>query len=183
MAETADRFFIAIPLAPEVRLAVDHWRAGLDLPGRMVPMRKLHVTLRFVGPAGQVGRERILAALDMADLGGPFSFRIGGLGGFPKLRKATVAWAALERDGGKVSHLAGGVEEAVASAGFGYEERPFRSHLTLARIRPPRDLRGPAAGCPAGIDVPVTEVVFYRSRIEGRSTVYDPVERFPLRGN
>ena len=138
------------------------------------------MTLRFVGPAPQVGCERIVAALDTAERGGPFSFRITGLGGFPKLRKATVAWAALERDGGKVSQLAGVVDEAVASAGFGYEERPFRSHLTLARIRPPRDLRGPATGCEAGIAVPVTEVVFYRSRTKGRSTVYEPVERFPL---
>ena len=182
-AETADRFFVAIPLPPEVRLAVDDWRAGLDLPGRMVPMRNLHVTLRFVGPAGQVGQDRIVAGLDAADLVGPFSFRIGGLGAFPKLHKATVAWAALERDEGEVSRLAGVVEEAVAAAGFGYDERPFRSHLTLARIRPPRDLRGPAGGRPAGIEVPVTEVVFYRSRSEGRSTIYEPVERFPLPRN
>ncbi len=180
MPGSGDRYFVAIPLTAEARLAFDDWRAGLHLPGRLVPLQNLHVTLRFVGPAGQVERERIVAALDTAELGGCFSFRIGGLGGFPKLWKATVAWAALEGDGGKVSELAGVVDEAVASAGFGYEERPFRGHLTLARIRPPRDLRGPAARCPAGIDVPVTEVVFYRSRTRGRSVVYDPLERFPV---
>ena len=183
MSGTGDRYFVAIPLPPEVRPAVDHWRVGLNLPGRLVPMEKLHVTLRFIGAAGQVGRERIVAALDTVDLAGPFSFRIGDLGCFPKLRKATVAWAALEKDGGRLPQLAGVVDEAVASAGFGYEERPFRAHLTLARIRPPRDLRGLGPGCPGGLSVPVTEVVFYRSRTRGRSTVYDPLERFPLRGS
>ena len=148
-------------------MAVDDWRDGLDLPGRPVPLRNLHVTLRFVGPADVTGRERLIAGLDTAELGDPFSFRIGGLGGFPKLRRATVAWAAIEKDGGKVTELAGVVEEAVASAGFGYEDRPFRAHLTLARIRPPRNLRPSAARGMARIGVPVTEVVLYRSRTRG----------------
>lgn len=177
-----ERCFVAIPLPAEVKSAVTEWSAGLDLPGRAVPPRNLHVTLRFVGPVDGVGLERLLASLDTAGRGDPFSFRIGGLGGFPKLRKATVAWAAIEGDGGKVADLAGTVEEAVASAGFGYEERPFRAHLTLARIRPPSDLRPPAARGPARIKVRVTEVVLYRSRFRGRSTVYDPLERFPLAG-
>ncbi len=181
MSVTRDRFFVAIPLAPEVRLAVDGWRNGLALPGRLVPLEKFHVTLRFVGPAGRVGRERIVAALDVAALGGPFGFRVGGLGGFPRLRKATVAWAALEGDGGRISRLAEVVDDTVSSAGFGYEERPFSAHLTLARIRPPRDIRGSANSGPAGVPVRATEVVFYRSRTEGSSTEYRRLESFPLR--
>ena len=160
---------------------MDGWRSGLDLPGRAVPVRNLHVTLRFIGPAGRVGRDRIAASLDEADLGGPFPVRIGRLGAFPKLRKATVAWAALERDGGRVARLAGVVDEAVAAAGFGHEERPFRAHLTLARIRPPRDLRRAAAAPEAGVVAHITEVVFYRSRAGDGPVMYDPLERFPLR--
>lgn len=180
MPGTRDRYFVALPLAPEARLAVDDWRTGLALPGRLVPMEKFHVTLRFVGPAGRVGRERILGALDTAALGGPFGFRVGGLGGFPRLRKATVAWAALEGDGGRLSRLARVVDDAVSSAGFGHEERPFRAHLTLARIRPPRNIRNSVAGGPARVPVRATEVVFYRSRTEAASTVYHRLERFPL---
>ena len=181
MAGTRDRFFVALPLPPEVRLAVDEWRTGLALPGRPVPLQKLHVTLRFVGPAERVGRERIVAALDAAALGGPFTFRIGGLGGFPRMRKASVAWAALEGDGERIARLAEVVDDAVSSAGFGYEERPFRAHLTLARIRPPRDIRRSVTGGPARISAPVTEVVFYRSRTEGSSIAYHRLECFPLR--
>jgi len=181
MSGTRDRFFVALPLTPEVRLAVEEWRSRLDLPGRLVALQKFHVTLRFVGPAGRVGRERIVAALDMAALGGPFGFRVGGLGGFPRLRKATVAWAALEGDGRRISRLAEVVDDAVSSAGFGHEERPFRAHLTLARIRPPRDIRESASGGPARIPVRATEVVFYRSRTEGSSTEYHRLESFPLR--
>ena len=178
-AASSNRYFVALPLLPEIRMAVGDWRDTLDLPGRSVPPGKFHVTLRFVGPADRVGRERIMAALDAADLGPSFAYRIGALGFFPRPRKATVAWAGLEGDGGRLYVLASVVDEAVASAGFGHEERPFRGHLTLARIRPPRDLRTISA-TPAGIPSRATEVVFYRSRTEGRHTTYHPLERFPL---
>ena len=173
------RYFVALSLLPEVRLAVREWRDTLNLPGRPVPPEKFHVTLRFVGPADQVGQERIMAALDASDLGPPFRYRIGGLGAFPRPRKATVAWAGLEGDEGRLSVLASVVDEAVASAGFGHEERPFRAHLTLARIRPPSDLRAIVAA-PAGIPARATEVVFYRSSTEGPRTTYHPLERFSL---
>ena len=180
IAATSVRYFVALSLLPEIRLAVRDWRDTLNLPGRPVPPEKFHVTLRFVGPADRVGQERIMGALDAADLGPSFPYRIGGLGAFPRPRKATVAWAGLEGDGGRLSVLASVVDEAVASAGFGYEERPFRSHLTLARIRPPRDLRAIIAAPPAGMSARAAEVVFYRSRTEGPRTTYHPLERFSL---
>ncbi|MDE0709326.1 MAG: RNA 2',3'-cyclic phosphodiesterase [bacterium] len=179
-ASSLIRYFVALPLRPEIRFAVRDWRDDLDLPGRPVPPEKFHVTLRFVGSVDRVGQERIMGALDTADLGLSFPYRIGGLGAFPRPRKATVGWAGLEGDGGRLSVLASVVDEAVASAGFGLEERPFRAHLTLARIRPPRDLRAVIARPPAGIPARATEVVFYRSRTEGPRTAYHPLERFPL---
>ena len=174
--------FIALPLLAEVRMAVDRWRAGLDLPGRLVPPENLHVTLRFVGKADPTGRDRIAAELDQADLGGPFSFRVGGVGGFPTLGKAAVAWAVLENDGGRAARLAAAADRAVAAAGFGAEDRPFRGHLTLARIRPPRNLSPLAARPPARIAVRAAEAVLYLSRPGGGPAVYEALERFPLGG-
>ena len=180
MTAPSIRYFVALSLLPEVRFAVKDWRDALDLPGRAVPPEKFHVTLRFVGPADRVGQERIMEALDTADLGPSFPYRIGVLGAFPRPRKATVAWAGLEDDEGRLPVLASVVDEAVASAGFDHEERPFRPHLTLARIRPPRDIRAVVAAPPAGISTRATEVVFCRSRTDGPRTTYHPLERFPL---
>lgn len=174
--------FIALLLPAEARVAVDRWRAGLDLPGRLVPPENLHVTLRFAGKADPPGRDRIAAELDQADLGGPFSFRVGGVGGFPKLGKAAVAWAALENDGGAAARLASAADRAVAAAGFGGEERPFRGHLTLARIRPPRDLRRLSPRPPARIAVRADEAVLCLSRTGGGPAVYEVLERFALCG-
>ena len=177
---STERLFVAIPIPSEVRHAVDDWRAGLDLPGRLVPAENLHITLRFIGDAEQVEKERLTAALDEADLLQPFSIRIGGLGGFPKLSKATVAWAALEGPDDQLVSLASVVDEAVASAGFGYEDRPFYSHLTVARIRPQRDLRALDSARTVGAKLQVREVVLYRSRFVGRGVSYEALEKWEL---
>lgn len=174
------RLFVAIPIPPEVRQAVDGWREGLHLPGRLVPPAKLHVTLRFIGEVDAVGRDRVLAALDTSPFPGPFSFRIGAIGAFPKPSKATVAWAALDDRDGAMAGLASVVDEAVASAGLGHEDRPFRPHLTLSRIRPPRNLREVLATSALGAKVMVDEIVLYRSRFVEGSVTYDPLERFSL---
>ncbi len=177
----AERWFLALSPSPEARMALASWRASLRLPGRLTPPENFHVTLRFVGPLDTLGQERILAAIDGSDLGKPFSYRLGPLGAFPSPRRATVAWVGLAGDGGALGALASTVDEAAASAGFGYEERPFRGHLTLSRIRPPVDLRPLMAEVsrPA-IRLRAAEVVLYRSRLGRGGARYRQIERFGL---
>ena len=173
------RLFVAIPIPPEVRQAVDEWRATLDLPGRLVSADNLHITLRFIGDVDHVGKDRILAALDTTALPERFSIRIGAFGAFPNRRRATVGWASVADSNGQVQALAAAVDQGAESAGFGNEGRPFHAHLTLARIRPPGDVR--AVESTLGVRVGVTEIVLYRSHFVGRGGVrYEVVESFAL---
>ena len=177
---STERLFVAIPIPGEVRHAVDDWRAGLDLPGRLVPAENFHITLRFIGDADQVGKERVMAALSEAELGDAFNIHVGGFGAFPKLSKATVGWASLEDSQGELVELADAIDEAVAEAGFGYEDRPFHPHLSVVRIRPQRDLRTVDTARRVGAKIQVREIVLYRSRFAGRGVSYDPLEKWEL---
>jgi len=175
-----ERLFVAVAPPDEVRAAIHEWRADLDLPGRLVPPANLHITLRFIGPVEAVGRDRLVAALDEADLGAGFRLRLDGLGAFPSKRRATVAWVAVEGATETLTGLADTVDDVVADAGLGHEERPFRPHLTVSRIRPPEDLRGLDPG-PLGARFAVGQIVLYRSNLEGGMVFYEPLERFSLR--
>lgn len=132
------RVFVALVPPTEVALALSDGLEPLPIPGRRVPPPNWHITLRFVGRVGQVTYDRWLAALDQIEAE-PFKVRLEGLGGFPQSRSATVVWAGVVAPG--LDHLAAMVEEATQSAGIAAEERPFRPHLTLARVRPPADVR------------------------------------------
>ena len=51
-----------------------------------------------------------------------------------------MLWVGMDRGAEELTRLAAVVEEAVTAAGIDPEDRPFRPHLTIARIRPPKDV-------------------------------------------
>lgn len=132
------RVFAAVVPPPETVAALAHHLGPVDLPGRAVPPANWHVTLRFVGQVDEITYERWLGALSEIRVE-PVRIRLRGLGAFPNRRKATVLWAGV--DAGGLETWAEAVEEACQSAGMAPEERPFRPHLTLSRVRPPADVR------------------------------------------
>jgi 2'-5' RNA ligase len=155
--------------------------APRGLPGRPVPPANWHLTLRFLGDVAEVRCERLLAALDAADLGEPFTVRWGGLGAFPRAARATVLWVGADRGSGEMVEVAGAVETAARDAGFPAEERPFRTHLTLSRIRPHQDVTPLVEGVePFGVSMPVDRVVVYRSHLGRGPARYEEFEEFPL---
>jgi 2'-5' RNA ligase len=177
------RVFFAVGLDDDTRHALAaHLDAHLDepLPGSVTPPENWHITLRFIGKASDVQSDRMLAFLDQHMATEPFSVRFGGLGAFPRPAKATVAWLAAEADG--LHSLAASVEEAATTAGFMPEERPFHPHLTLSRVRPPRDLSTVVEGFPRfPRSMAVTNVGLYESTLRGRDhAVYTEIDRVEL---
>ncbi|MEX2280220.1 MAG: RNA 2',3'-cyclic phosphodiesterase [Acidimicrobiia bacterium] len=178
--ESVGRIFVAIGFPAEVRMAIAA-TASARLPGAIVPLENLHLTLRFLGDTSQLGLERLSAALDEASFPAPFVIRIGALGAFPNSTRASVVWLGVTGDGDDLAHLHEAVEESCVAAGFEPEERPFRPHVTLSRMRPPVDARSILTGTPS-VDVSsrVDEVVVLRSHQGRRSPRYELLERFAL---
>ena len=109
---------------------------------RWVRPAGIHLTLRFLGdaPAEQVAAVR--AGLDQAAVQcAPFELHLKNLGCFPNLRRPRVIWVGLEDPEERLGELQKAVEEQVRSLGWEPEERTFRPHLTLGRVRqrPPED--------------------------------------------
>lgn len=178
------RLFLAVDPGDEARFAiVDLLRSRIkEMPGRAVPPQHWHVTLRFLGGVGEAGRDKVTYAVDGAELGSAFSVRWGGLGAFPKASKAAVLWVGADHGGDRLVELAKDLGQAVEDAGFGPEDRPFRPHLTLSRIRPPEDVSDVIEGVEAmGVTSKIDAVLLYRSHLGGSGARYELLERFPLR--
>ena len=141
---TADprRVFFGVALPDETRSLLGGVLSSVmaeGIPGRATPPANWHLTLRFVGRASAVERERMLHTLSEASLPGPFRVTLGSLGAFPHRRRATVLWVGASGSSA-LGELAAACEEAAVSAGFAPEDRPFHAHVTLARMRPPHDV-------------------------------------------
>src|SRR5207249_2914500 len=65
---------------------------------------------------------------------------IAGAGAFPDARRPRVVWLGTVEGSPQLCAVAERLREALKKRGFALEERPFRPHLTIARIkgRPPR---------------------------------------------
>ncbi len=133
------RLFLAINLSAPARAAIDSSVAALHAPApalRWIPPEKLHLTVRFIGerPVEQV--PAIRAAIDAAvarhnDV--PLAIR--GIGAFPNFRRARVVWIGVAPDP-RLEMLHHDIESACVALGMEHEGRPFRPHITLARVPP-----------------------------------------------
>jgi 2'-5' RNA ligase len=136
------RIFIAAPLPDETAAAVadlvERVRA-IGVPGggrdvRWVRLDGLHLTLRFLGPTDEERvRSARAAVLGAAGASKPFDLSIGGAGTFPSAARPRALWLGVEDASGELERLAARVDQALVTAGWPAETRPFRAHLTLAR--------------------------------------------------
>lgn len=137
------RLFLAINLEPDVR------REIIDATG---PLReaapslswadesKLHLTLKFLGTQPEEAVRPISDAMtDVAGRHRAFRLRVSEIGAFPNFRRARVVWMGIERDP-RLELLHHDVEVACEKLGYEVEGRPFRPHLTLARVKDRTDV-------------------------------------------
>ncbi len=174
---------MAVPVPDEVRhrlvAALDATVA--DIPGKVVRPGNWHITLRFLGEIPEHDCDRLVAALDQADLGERFRLRWAGLGAFPRPERANVLWIGPDRGLDRLNSLAEKVRDTVDGAGLGVEDRPFNPHLTLSRIRPAEDLAALVTTCPAfGVTMAVDRVTVYQSRLVSGGAAYRVVEEIKL---
>ncbi|CAA9305823.1 MAG: hypothetical protein AVDCRST_MAG68-816 [uncultured Gemmatimonadetes bacterium] len=180
----AGRLFLGVPLDEEVRAALaEHLRRAFPggIPGRPVVPANWHLTLRFLGDTDAEQHRQLVGALQAAPLGPSFSMELGGLGAFPKPRRAGVLWVGVDGGAADLKRVAALAEEAARRAGFPAERKPFSPHLTVSRLNPPRDLEETVTAAPRfGGRMEVRAVVLFRSHLGAGPPRYEALKRFGL---
>ncbi len=181
---SGERLFLAVALSDVARhglaARLGERLGGSPLPGRPVPPPNWHVTLRFLGAAGAVQRDTVLAHLDQHLEVAPFRLRFDGLGAFPRPGRAAVLWIGVATGSDELTALAAACEAAAVAADFEPEGRPFHPHVTIARMRPPENVRSVVAGDPLGVPMDVGGVTLYRSVLGRGPARYEVVETVEL---
>jgi len=101
-----------------------------------VKPENVHITVRFLGDLGDDGVRRVRESVrrSAAPFQAPVA-RLGKLGAFPRPERPRVIWVGLAEGDEGVNALAAAVERGLRDDGFGRSDKPFRAHLTLARVR------------------------------------------------
>ena len=183
------RAFIAFELPPEItRLAADLQgrlqRQGLKL--RWVRPGNIHLTLRFLGEIPSEQTVAVAQAMGTAAMGStPAQLSAQGMGVFPSLRKPRVLWIGLDGQTELLTQAAARLEAELAPLGIPREDRPFKAHLTLARIQTALDarlLQGAIEACGAYAPEPfeAAEMVLFKSDLRPQGATYTPLARAAL---
>ncbi len=185
------RSFVAVGLPVEVRARLEQYGKelkSLGLYGSYPKADSFHLTLKFLGDIPEQKVDAIGEALGRAVAGiTPFQLEVRGLGAFPNPSGARVVWIGFEQSE-RLSLLQERVEQVLADLEFPREDRPFRPHLTLARLKSKDNLKalqaylreaGPSAT--AG-SVPVDEVVLFRSDLRPDGARYTRLRTAGLQG-
>ena len=125
------RLFTAIELPQEVREELTHLH--MPLPGaRWQQAEDYHLTLRFAGDIDNALAREFAANLASIDADA-FEIRLAGVGAFGGNDPGTV-FAGVETCE-HLEALARAHERAARNAGLSVQKRPFKAHVTLARLR------------------------------------------------
>jgi 2'-5' RNA ligase len=187
------RAFVAVvpPRAVLDAVGKQSWRAQhrpaeVALPkllgARWTTRAQWHLTLQFFARVDLDAATTALATVRAA----PAPMRLGGIGGFPDQRRATVMWVGVIEGGHALSALAAAVREAMSpvsgSSPVQRDPGEFHPHLTLTRLARAADLRAAAAvsGAAIGPRWVADRLVLFESVTAPRGARYRRHAELPL---
>jgi 2'-5' RNA ligase len=134
------RAFISVDLEPQPKL-VEFWEnlKATNAPLKLVNLDIIHMTLKFLGDTDEAkvdDIERIMkASIENIE---PFEVKLKGTGAFPNLNYMKVVWVGLVGAEPLIS-ISKTMDQDLSKLGFKREKRGFKPHVTVARVRGPKN--------------------------------------------
>lgn len=147
-----------------------------------------HLTLKFFDDISQTDVNNISSVVEKrTGSASPLSLTVERLGVFPDIRKPSVLWSGIAGEVGKLISLQSGLDTDFEALGFRSENRPFRAHLTLARLKAFQAVGGISAVLgrhdhfSAGEFV-CRELILLQSKLTPQGAAYTKLAVFPFKG-
>jgi 2'-5' RNA ligase len=188
--DKAVRTFLAIELPAEIRQIVadiqNKLKRSCPFDIRWLKPESIHLTLKFFG---NVSGDDIIALSRVAEqhsaVLAPLQLAVKKLGVFPSLQRPRVLWIGLSGETAPLVTLHKKLEQGWADCGFAKEDRPFRPHLTIGRIKSSRLDGDPVkfmaqAGDWSAGSFRADGLVLFQSDLTPQGAIYTELARFPF---
>ena len=187
------RTFVAVEIPLEVREKARRVIAALSVtPAKVkwVEPRNMHWTLKFLGEVEIVDTPAICEAVRLAaEPLASFDVEVAGVGAFPDARRPRTIWLGVERGSEQMIELHDAIEFELSKLGYRPENRRFRPHITIGRVRQSPhgiaelgELIESHQNFEAGVSL-VDEVVVFSSQLHRDGPTYDPLCHVELKGH
>ena len=140
------RTFLAIDLPEEIKVQIENVQTRLKATVKGIKWTRpegIHLTLKFFGNISENEIADIFRVVDKNTVDiRPLSLKVLTLGTFPNLKRPRVLWLGIGGSVEKLFDLQKEIEKDLESIGFQRENRAFSAHLTLGRIKSPKNVSG-----------------------------------------
>lgn len=158
---------------------------------RWCSRQQLHLTLKFFGNVEIDKIEELKSRFsEICKQFNKFELRIEKLGAFPEISFPRVIWLGVNGEVEKLVKLQAGLDSGLSEYGDNKEDREFKPHLTLARVKnaPPREQKKIGENLKEFADRvgilgtwKVESVILMRSILDPAGAVYQPLEKADLK--
>jgi 2'-5' RNA ligase len=179
--EVTLRAFIALPLPTEVNQLASDLQSRLRSEGlklKWVRPQGMHLTLKFLGDIPAAFVTDVDQAMQCAVSGcGMLNLAVQGMGVFPGIKRPRVLWLGIGGELERLGELHRRLDAELERIGVARERRPFRAHLTVARVKGAVDARQlleavQAHGHYEPRSFAVRQMVLYQSDLKPQGAVY-----------
>lgn len=133
------RLFIPFALDPKVKEGLNRIIKELKPLSRSIKWvnpANMHLTAQFLGDTDPKLVPAITNLLnEIAPRFAPVSTVVDHLGGFPNLKRPLVIWAGMENSSKQLIPIADEIRIGLTGIGIKRDDKPFKPHLTLGRVR------------------------------------------------
>ena len=184
------RTFCAFELSADLRSQLEAHISRLqetvpDVRASWSRPENTHLTLKFFGNVAVDKLPQISAAAERAvkDFS-PIQIEVAKTGVFPNANRARVLWIGVNDPSRDLAKLQRTLEEQCELEGFPKEDRAFKPHLTIARIRTPEGARE-LANAHLRTDfkpshITLNELIVFRSEPSSKGSRYTPISKHLL---
>jgi RNA 2',3'-cyclic 3'-phosphodiesterase len=185
------RTFIAVEIPAEVKSRAEQLIARLRVaPAKVkwVAPKHMHWTLKFLGDVDIREVPKICQAVQRAVSPlAPFDIEARGAGAFPGVERPRTIWVGVGEGSEAMVQLHDAIERELVPLGYRKENRRFRPHLTIGRVRQSPEVDELAtliehnADFESGLST-VYEVVVFASELGRDGPTYEMLGHAELRG-
>jgi len=190
--ESTIRSFLALEppeeILREIRQVQNRLKKMIHGDVRWIRPESIHLTLKFFGDISENAVANISAVTEKAAAAvRPFELAIGGAGVFPDMNRPRIIWLGMNGDVARLVAFQNELEQTLQGMGFPREERPFRPHLTLGRIKAPKGMTGLADALNKGETFAAgrfkaSVLGLFKSDLTPQGAIYTQLAGYPFTG-
>ncbi|MCX5693283.1 MAG: RNA 2',3'-cyclic phosphodiesterase [Candidatus Omnitrophica bacterium] len=139
------RAFIAVEIDHQTKQKISELISNLkksDADAKWITEGQIHLTLKFLGNIDEGSVHKISDALSgVSNNFNSFTINFSEIGAFPNLNHPAVIWLGVNKGAEFLKTLNEKIETALEKLRLKQENREFKPHLTLARIRSPNNIQ------------------------------------------